>query len=166
MPWGPTRPYPLIMMAPADPQDRSPLPAGVISDAGNDSVRPARPTARDRLVDALCFLLAVGVTVLTLIDSRAQHIAPAPLAVDLVLGGLCCLGVWLRRRWPVGLAVVVGLVSVYSTSAAGAALIALFTVAVHRRFAVVAPIVAGYALVPFLTLLVRPDVPVANWSEI
>ncbi|WP_432973686.1 sensor histidine kinase [Dactylosporangium sp. CA-233914] len=154
------------MMAPADPQDRSPLPAGVISGAGNDPVRPAGPTARDRLVDALCFLLAVGVTVQTLFDSRAQHIAPAPLAVDLILGGLCCLGVWLRRRWPVGFAVVAGLVSVYSTSAAGAALIALFTVAVHRRFAVVAPIVAGYALVLFLTLLVRPDVPVGSPSEI
>jgi hypothetical protein len=154
------------MMDPADPQGRSPLPAGVISDAGNDPVRPAGTTARDRLVDAACFLLAVGVVVLTLVDSRAQHIAPAPLAVDLILGGLCCLGVWLRRRWPVGFAGVTGLVSVYSTSAAGAALIALFTVAVHRRFTVVAPIVAGYALVPFLTLLVRPDVPVGPWSQI
>jgi signal transduction histidine kinase len=154
------------MMVPADPQDRSPLPAGVISDAGNDPVRPAGRTARDRLVDALCFLLAVGVWVQILFESRAQHIAPAPLAVDLVLGGLCCLGVWLRRRWPVGFAVVVGLVGVYSTSQAGAAIIALFTVAVHRRFAVVAPIVAGYALLPFLQLLVRPDVPVGSPSEI
>ncbi len=159
---GPTRPYALIMMAP----DRSRLPAGVTGDADHDSVRPAGRTVRDWLVDAACFLLAVGVTVLALVDGRAQHIAPVPLAVDLVLGGLCCLGVWLRRRWPVGLAVVVGLVSIYSTSAAGAALLALFTVAVHRRFAVVAPIVTGYALVPFLTLLVRPDVPVAHWSEI
>ena len=166
MPWGPTRPYPLIMMAPADPQDRSPLPAGVISDADHDPVRPAGRTVRGRVVDAACFLLAVGVVVLTLADSRAQHIAPAPLTVDLVLGGLCSLGVWLRRRWPVGLAVVAGLVSVYATSAAGAALVALFTVAVHRRFAVVARIAAGYALVPFLTLLVRPDVPVGPWSQI
>ena len=154
------------MMAPADPQDRSPLPAGVISDADHDPVRPAGRTVRGRVVDAACFLLAVGVVVLTLADSRAQHIAPAPLTVDLVLGGLCSLGVWLRRRWPVGLAVVAGLVSVYATSAAGAALVALFTVAVHRRFAVVARIVAGYALVPFLTLLVRPDVPVGPWSQI
>jgi len=166
MPWGPTRPYPLIMMAPADPQDRSPLPAGVISDADHDPVRPAGRTVRGRVVDAACFLLAVGVVVLTLADSRAQHIAPGPLTVDLVLGGLCSLGVWLRRRWPVGLAVAAGLVSVYATSAGGAALIALFTVAVHRRFAVVAPIAAGCALVPFLTLLVRPDVPVGSPSEI
>jgi signal transduction histidine kinase len=154
------------MMAPADPQDRSPLPAGVISDADHDPVRPAGRTVRGRVVDAACFLLAVGVVVLTLADSRAQHIAPGLLTVDLVLGGLCSLGVWLRRRWPVGLAVVAGLVSVYATSAAGAALVALFTVAVHRRFAVVARIAAGYALVPFLTLLVRPDVPVGPWSQI
>ena len=166
MPWGPTRPYPLIMMAPADPQDRSPLPAGVISDADHDPVRPAGRTVRGRVVDAACFLLAVGVVVQTLAESRAQHIAPGLLTVDLVLGGLCSLGVWLRRRWPVGLAVAAGLVSVYATSAGGAALIALFTVAVHRRFAVVAPIAAGYALAPFLTLLVRPDVPVGSPSEI
>ena len=166
MPWGPTRPYPLIMMAPADPQDRSPLPAGVISDADHDPVRPAGRTVRGPVVDAACFLLAVGVVVLTLADSRAQHIAPVPLTVDLVLGGLCSLGVWLRRRWPVGLAVAAGLVGVYATSAGGAALVALFTVAAHRRFAVVAPIAAGCALVPFLTLLVRPDVPVGSPSEI
>ncbi|GAA1793109.1 histidine kinase [Luedemannella flava] len=153
-------------MAPADPRDRSPLPAGVISDADHDPVRPAGRTVRDRVIDAACFLLAVGVTMLALVDGLAQHIAPVPLAVDLVLGSLCCLGVWLRRRWPVGLAVVAGVVGVYATSASGAALVALFTVAVHRRFAVVARIAAGYALVPFLTLLVRPDVPVGPWSQI
>jgi signal transduction histidine kinase len=166
MPWAPPRPYPLIMMAPADPQDRSPPPAGVISDADHDPVGPAERTVRGRVVDAACCLLAGGVVVLTLADSRAQHIAPGPLTVDLVLGGLCSLGVWLRRRWPVGLAVAAGLVSVYATSAGGAALIALFTVAAHRRFAVVAPIAAGCALVPFLTLLVRPDVPVLSPAEI
>ncbi len=166
MPWGPAGPYPLIMTAPADPPDRSPLPAGVTSDADHDPVRPAGRTIRGRVVDAVCFLLAVGLMVLALGDGLAQHVAPVPLTVDLVLGGLCSLGVWLRRRWPVGLAVVAGVVGVYATSASGAAIIALFTVAVHRRFAVVAPIVAGYALVPFLTLLVRPDVPVGSPSDI
>lgn len=84
----PGRPYPLIMTAPADPRDRSPLPAGVISDADHDPVRPAGRTVRGRVVDATCFLLAVGVVVLALADSRAQHIAPVPLTVDLVLGSL------------------------------------------------------------------------------
>jgi hypothetical protein len=53
MPWGLTRPYPLIMMAPADPQDWSPPPAGVISDADHDPVRPAERTVRGRVVDAV-----------------------------------------------------------------------------------------------------------------
>src|SRR5690242_18407106 len=161
IPWGPTRPYPLIMVTRADSQDRSPRAADVISDADHDPVRAGR-TVRGRVVDAACVLLAIGVVVLTLADSRARHIAPVPLTVDVVLGGLCSLGVWLRRRWPVGLAVAAGLVSIYATSAGGAALIALFTVAVYRRFAVVAPIAAGCALVPFLQVLVRPDVPVGS----
>jgi signal transduction histidine kinase len=80
-----------------------------------------------------------------------------PLAVDGILGGLSCLGVWLRRRWPVGFAVTVGLFSVYSMSAAGVGLIALFSLAVHRRFAVVGPVAAGCVLASFLTPLVRPD---------
>ncbi|GLL07528.1 sensor histidine kinase [Dactylosporangium matsuzakiense] len=150
------------MTVPADPRDRSPLPAGVISDADHD---PGR-TVRVRVVDATCFLLAVVIVVLALVDSRAQHIAPVPLAVDIALGSLCSLAVWLRRRWPVGLAVAAGLVGAYATSAAGTALVALFTVAVHRRFTVVAPIAAVYALVPFLSPLVRPDVPVGPWSQI
>ncbi|MCD5310687.1 histidine kinase [Kineosporia babensis] len=122
-------------------------------------------TNRARVGDVVCFLLAVGLMVLALVDGLAQHIAPVPLTADLVLGGLCSLGVWLRRRWPVGFAVIAGVLSVYATSASGAALVALFTVAAHRRFAVLAPIVVGYALAPFVTLLVRPDVPVASWSD-
>ncbi|GIH22853.1 two-component sensor histidine kinase [Acrocarpospora phusangensis] len=127
---------------------------------------PAGSAIRDRVVDALFFLLAVGVTALTWVDSAELDVAQGPLVVDLVLGGLSCLGVWLRRRWPVGFAVIAGLVSVYSTSAAGVALIALFTVAAHRSFAVVGAIVAGYVLVPFLTLVVRPDLPSAPWEQI
>jgi signal transduction histidine kinase len=159
-------PYHLIMTIPAVMEDRSLLPARLVSGPDPDGVRLIGRSVRDWVVDVLCFLLAVGITVLTLFDSVERHIALVPLAVDLVLGGLSCLGVWVRRRWPVGFAVIVGLFSVYSMSAAGVALIALFTVAVHRRFAVVGPIVAGYALVPFLTLLARPDIPVAPWPQI
>jgi len=154
------------MTTPAGLGYRRPLPASTVSGPGPDPVRLFGRTTRDWVVDVLFFLLAICFTVLSLVDSLEQHIAPVPLAVDLVLGGLSCLGVWLRRRWPVGLAVIVGLFSIYSMSASGVALIALFTVAVHRRFAVVGPIAAGYALVPFLTVLVRPDIPVAPWWQV
>jgi len=142
------------------------LPAGLISDPNSDGAHRIERSKRDRVVDALCFLLAVTLTAFTLLDGIGQHLAAVPLAVDLVLGGLGCLGIWLRRRWPVGLAVIVGLFSVYSMSASAVALIALFTVAVHRRFAVVGPIVAGYALASLLTPLVRPDLSVSHWSQV
>src|SRR5262249_10054504 len=111
---GPVRPYPLSMTTPAGLGYRRPLPASTVSGPGPDPVRLFGRTTRDWVVDVLFFLLAICFTVLSLVDSLEQHIAPVPLAVDLVLGGLSCLGVWLRRRWPVGLAVIVGLFSIYS----------------------------------------------------
>jgi signal transduction histidine kinase len=166
MPPARVRPYPLGMTTPAGLEYRSLFPASTVSDPDPEPGRLLGRTTRDWVVDVLIFLLAIGVTVLALADSHEQHPAPVPLAVDLGLGGLSCLGVWLRRRWPVGFAVIVGLFSVYSLSASGVALIALFTVAVHRRFAVVGPIVAGYAFVPFLTALVRPDIPSMPWWQV
>jgi signal transduction histidine kinase len=120
---------------------------------------------RDRVVDLLLFLLAVCFTVLALFDDLEQHLSPTLLTMDVVMGGVGCLGVWLRRRRPVAFAVVMGLFSIFSLAAAGVALIALFAVAVHRRFAVVAPIVVGYAVAASLANLVRPDMTVTHWSQ-
>ena len=88
-----------------------------------------------------------------------------PTAVDAALGGLASLGLWLRRRWPVGFAVIVGLFAIYSVSASAVALIALFTVAVHRRLRTAVLVAAGYALTSVLTLLVRPDMSLPNWWQ-
>jgi signal transduction histidine kinase len=129
-------------------------------------VRRIRRTPRDWVVDALLFLLAIGFTAIAVVDGAERGVAVAPLAIDAILGVLCCLGVWLRRRWPVGFAVTVGLFSIYSTAASAVVLIAVFTVAVYRRFAVAGPIAAGCALAAVLAPLVRPDAsgPVAAQS--
>jgi signal transduction histidine kinase len=142
------------------------LPAGLISEPDPNGAHQFGRSMRDWMVDVLCFLLGIGLTAVTLLDGIEGHLAPVVLAVDLALGGLGCLALWLRRRWPVGVAVIVGLFSVYSMAASGVALIALFTVAVRRRFAVAGSIAAGYVLISLVTPLVRPDISVSHWSQV
>jgi signal transduction histidine kinase len=120
---------------------------------------------RDWAVDALCFLLGIGFTALVFVDGTDRRLPTVPIALDAALGVLASLGLWLRRRWPVGLAVIVGLFAIYSVSASAVALIALFTVAVHRRLRTAVLVAAGYALTSFLTLLVRTDMSPPNWWQ-
>ncbi|MDQ3714941.1 MAG: histidine kinase [Actinomycetota bacterium] len=117
---------------------------------------------RDWAVDALLFLLCIGFTALIVVDGTDRHLPPVTIAADAALGGLASLGLWWRRRWPVGFALVAGLFAIYSLSASGVALIALFTVAAHRRLGMAVLVAAGYALTSWLTLLVRPDVSPPN----
>jgi signal transduction histidine kinase len=111
------------------------------------------------------FLLGIGFTALVFVDGTDRQLPTVPTAIDAALGVLASLGLWLRRRWPVGLAVIVGLFAIYSVSASAVALIALFTVAVHRRLSTAVLVAAGYALTSFLTLLVRPDMSPPNWWQ-
>ncbi|MFF9526005.1 sensor histidine kinase [Streptomyces achromogenes] len=126
-------------------------------DAGSSGRRPRR-TARDWAVDFSCFLLAVLIGLAAAQSLPEETGLPHSLAVlDQVLGALSCAAVWLRRRWPVGLAVAMILVGLLSNCSGGAGMVALFTLAVHRPFRYVAWTGgAGLALVPLL-YWVRPD---------
>ena len=141
--------------------------AGVLGDPVTEADETHRGvrTPRDWAVDTLCFLLGIGFTALAFIDATDQNLPTVATAVDAALGVLASLGLWLRRRWPVGLAVIVGLFAIYSVSASAVALIALFTVAVHRALRTAVLVAAGYALASFLTLLVRPDMSPPNWWQ-
>jgi signal transduction histidine kinase len=141
--------------------------AGVFGDPVTlaDEAHRVERTPRDWAVDTLCFLLGIGLTALVYVDGTDQNLPTVPTAVDAALGVLASLGLWLRRRWPVGLAVIVGLFAIYSVSASAVALIALFNVAVHRRLRTAVLLAAGYALTSFLTLLVRPGVSQPNWWQ-
>ena len=116
------------------------------------------------MVDALCFAVALLFAVLTFIDS--PNVSQTARVIDLVLGAVSCVGVWWRRRWPVLFAVTTGLFGVYSSAAAGVGLLALFNLAVRRPFRIVGPVVAGFALVSVVSLLVRPDQPVPEWPMV
>ncbi|KOV66944.1 histidine kinase [Streptomyces sp. MMG1121] len=137
------------------------LPSAVVRELDPDAApagRRPRRTARDWAVDTSCFLL-VGLLYLVTAVSLVRHpdVPEGLVVADVVLGALSCLAVWLRRRWPVGLAVAMIAVAFVSSTSGWASLAALFTVAVHRPFRYVAWIAgANLALVPLYYWL-RPD---------
>ncbi|MFE7170478.1 sensor histidine kinase [Streptomyces sp. NPDC057616] len=126
-------------------------------DAERTGRRPRR-TARDWVVDFTCFLLAVALG-LAAADtlSNDPHTPHALAVVDQLLGALACAAVWLRRRWPLGLAIAMIPVGLVSNTAGGAGAVVLFTLAVHRPFRYVAWI-GGIAIVQIpLQFWLRPD---------
>ncbi|MGY5057797.1 sensor histidine kinase [Streptomyces sp. 900105755] len=137
------------------------FPSAVIHEldpeAGPAGRRPRR-TARDWLVDFSCFLLAVLLGAAAANTMRQDPNVPHGLAVaDQLIGGLACAAVWLRRRWPTGLAIAMIPVSFASDTAGGASMVALFTLAVHRPFRHVAWITAANLVLVPLFYWLRPD---------
>ncbi|WP_248960462.1 sensor histidine kinase [Sphaerisporangium perillae] len=123
---------------------------------------PRRPL-RDLLVDTGMFLLAAAFGIFTAVE-RLNATMPVPawlFDLDQVIGALGCAALWLRRRRPVELAVVLIALSAFSEMVAGAMLAALFTVAVHRppRISLA---VFGLSLVTallYVRLRPEPDMP-------
>ncbi|GAB2907442.1 histidine kinase [Nonomuraea fastidiosa] len=122
------------------------LPSVLLGDA-RDGGRVRRST-RDWIVDILMFLAACFITLVSLGELEKQPTSEPLMAVEQVAGALACASVWLRRRWPVALSLVLAVLSSYLELVGGACVVALFTVAVHRPFKISAPI----ALINFLTL--------------
>jgi signal transduction histidine kinase len=138
------------------------LPASLAATTGH---RPARRTARDWAVDSALFVLALIYALITMEDMRQADSwlgvgnagPPWLLDVDVAAGLLACGALWLRRRWPVGLAVALLPVGMFSVTSGVAQLVVFMTVAIHRRFAVAAA-VAGAGLAGSVVFnIVRPD---------
>ncbi|AZP21276.1 sensor histidine kinase [Streptomyces aquilus] len=138
------------------------LPSAVLNELDPDADRAGRRprrTARDWLVDFSCFVVAVTIGLIGA-DSLARnpHVSENLAHLDQLIGAVACGAVWLRRRWPLGLAVATVPVGLVSDTAGGACLIALFTLAVHRPFRYVAWLGGiNIALIP-LYYWMRPDV--------
>ncbi|PWS43806.1 sensor histidine kinase [Streptomyces sp. ZEA17I] len=117
-----------------------------------------RRTVRDWVVDITAFLCAafIGMVAVSVIEAD-ESTADVVVFVDSVAGAAACCALWLRRRWPVGLAVALTAVAVVEPVAVGALLVALFSLAVHRPLKPTAIVgAAALATVP-LQPLVRPD---------
>jgi signal transduction histidine kinase len=140
------------------------LPEEVIVPA--DAARHRR-TRRDWFVDSTFFVLAlvIGAFVLGNVEKR-EDLPEWVIFVDLVAGLAGCMLLWWRRRWPVHVAVVLALLGGFSAFSSAAGGLALFTVAVHRRFAVVAAVTAvGLAVVPVYMLL-HPNSNDPVWASV
>lgn len=118
----------------------------------------ARRTVRDWAVDLTAFLCAAGIGMLALGTIEADETtADVVVFVDSVAGALSCCALWVRRRWPVGLAVALAVLSAVEPVAAGALLVALFSLAVHRPFKPVAIVGALTLVLAPLQPFLRPD---------
>jgi signal transduction histidine kinase len=114
------------------------------------AVDPGRPdrrrTVRDWAVDAAMFGLAALAWALELHTSVLPNSNGVPgwlNAADPVLGAAACLAVWARRRYPVATALGASIVAAVATTASGAALLLLFSLALHRRWTVALAVVAA-----------------------
>ena len=128
--------------------------------SGTASAAAPRRQPRDWVVDTLLFLLAVLAWLLTTADrlEASTEVEPAWLFdLDQVAGALGCLGLWLRRRWPVGLALALVALSTFSETVAGAMVVALFTVAIHRPPRTTARVYALSVLAALVYVVVRPE---------
>jgi signal transduction histidine kinase len=112
-----------------------------------------RRTVRDWAVDVALFAVAVVFGVYVLSATWSEHSA-ALAAVDVVAGTVACLALWVRRRHPIEVGLVVTVAAAVSGLANGAALPALFNAAIRAplRWLIALEIaaVAGTAVFPTL----------------
>ena len=124
--------------------------------------RPSARCRRDWVVDASCFALAIAGAIYgpgALLEHGAEP-SPATAALIVAAGVVSCLAIWWRRRWPIGVALLTVVLGSLSPAAGGAALIALFSVAVHRRSVVAIALVAlAIALLPAYFSLYPDEIP-------
>jgi signal transduction histidine kinase len=112
-----------------------------------------RRSPRDWVVDVAMFVLAAGIGALVLEDSWKDH-SELTAVLDIVVGTIACLTLWLRRRHPVEVAVFTITASAFSALAAGPALMATFNAAIRASIRALAGIVAlTLAAVAILPLL-------------
>ena len=126
------------------------LPSTLLSDS-------SRRTPRDWFVDTTFFLLALGIVALLTVSSSQMGEAPWVAIVDVTLGVLSTLALWFRRRWPVAITLALVPIGLLSITSAPAAMIMIFTVAVHRPVRISAPLAAAHAAATLVYYAWRPD---------
>ena len=86
------------MVGAATPGYRALLPGALLAEPYPEARGPVRRTARDWVVDVLLFLFAAGLALVLGAYSFERGIDEGQTTLDLAVGLLCCLGLWVRRR--------------------------------------------------------------------
>jgi signal transduction histidine kinase len=121
---------------------------------------PARRRLRDWLADAGLFLLAAIYGLLAAAGRLESSSLPDPpwlFDLDQAAGAVGCAALWLRRRWPVEVALALVALSTFSELVAGAMVVALLTVAIHRPPKTTAAVFALSLLAAVVYVVVRPE---------
>ena len=124
-----------------------------------------RRRPRDWVVDTLLFLAAV-VFALLVIGGRLESSTPPPtwlFTADVIAGAVGCAGLWLRRRWPVGLALVLVVFSTFSETVSGALVVGMLTVAIHRPPRTTAAVFVLSVVAALMYVVLRPEPGIPAW---
>jgi signal transduction histidine kinase len=110
-------------------------------------------SARDWVVDVVLFAVAVVIGVLGVTSITADR-SDVGIVIDVIVGTAVCATLWVRRRYPVEVAVVAVVAAAFFAMAGGAALVAVFNAAIRasRRalVALVALTLVSGAIFPLL----------------
>ncbi|MEV4214757.1 sensor histidine kinase [Micromonospora sp. NPDC049662] len=148
------------------------LPGELVVPAEPERARPRR-TTRDWVVDSLAFLISLLWVLFATVDSLSptpEAAVPLPhdwmVGVDALIGLVCCGLLWVRRRWPLGLALATLPLSMFSMAAAIPLVIVYFTVVVHRRTAVAVAVTGVGLLTNLVFSWARPDPAMPYWLTV
>ena len=116
-------------------------------------------------MDTLLFLAAV-IFALLVIGGRLESSTPPPtwlFTADVIAGAVGCAGLWLRRRWPVGLALVLVVFSTFSETVSGALVVGMLTVAIHRPPRTTAAVFVLSVVAALMYVVLRPEPGIPAW---
>jgi signal transduction histidine kinase len=122
---------------------------------------------RDRLADGIAIGLALAYGALFVPLGDAVRPGAAVLwPVDVAIGVLCAGALVVRRRWPLGVALAILPLGAVSVMATGAALVALFTVAIRRRTSVVLLLAAANVATSVIYFLLHDHPAYPLWVDL
>jgi signal transduction histidine kinase len=87
-------------------------------------------SARDWVVDVVLFVAAMVIGVLSLNEATPDH-SDVGVVADFLVGTAVCALLWVRRRYPVGVAVIAAVAAAFSAMAGGAVVFAIFNAAIR-----------------------------------